>query len=113
MQGKKTAAGPVRAHNMMTGESGGFRRLPPKNYRSLWQPVAMQGGSLVAITKETTIIEALQSHPQAREVFVRHGLGCIGCMGAAMESIGSGARLHGVDPEVVVRELNQLLEPQK
>lgn len=67
----------------------------------------------MAITKQTTIIEALQSHPQAREIFVRHGLGCIGCMGAAMESIESGARMHGVDPDAVVKELNELLEQQK
>lgn len=64
----------------------------------------------MAITKETTIIDALQAHPKAREVFVRHGLGCIGCMGAAMESIENGARMHGVDPEAVVRDLNKLIE---
>ncbi|HHW14209.1 MAG TPA: DUF1858 domain-containing protein [Firmicutes bacterium] len=67
----------------------------------------------MAVTKDTTIIEALQMHPKAREVFVRHGLGCIGCMGAAMESIENGARMHGVDPEAVVRELNKLLETEK
>lgn len=64
----------------------------------------------MAITKETTIIEALQAHPQAREVFVRHGMSCIGCMGAAMESIENGARMHGVDPEAVVADLRKLLE---
>lgn len=67
----------------------------------------------MAVTKETTIIEALQTHPKAREVFARLGLGCIGCMGAAMESIENGARMHGVDPEAVVRELNKLLETEK
>ncbi|MGE5507417.1 MAG: DUF1858 domain-containing protein [Chitinophagales bacterium] len=67
----------------------------------------------MALTKETTIIEALQAHPQAREVFVRHGMGCIGCMGAAMESIENGARMHGVDPEAVVRDLQKLLEEGK
>jgi hybrid cluster-associated redox disulfide protein len=67
----------------------------------------------MAITKETTIIEALQVHPKAREVFARHGLGCIGCMGAAMESIENGARMHGVDPEALIRDLNQLLAGDK
>lgn len=67
----------------------------------------------MTITKQTTIIDALQAHPNAREVFVRHGMGCIGCMGAAMESIENGARMHGVDPEAVVRDLNQLLKEQK
>jgi hybrid cluster-associated redox disulfide protein len=67
----------------------------------------------MALTKETTIIEALQAHPKAREVFVRHGMGCIGCMGAAMESIENGARMHGVDPEAVVKDLQKLLEEGK
>ncbi|MDI6870299.1 MAG: DUF1858 domain-containing protein [Bacillota bacterium] len=65
------------------------------------------------ITKQTTIIEALQAHPKAREVFVEHGMGCIGCMGAAMESIENGARMHGVDPEAVVRDLNKLFLGEK
>ncbi|MGE5552392.1 MAG: DUF1858 domain-containing protein [Betaproteobacteria bacterium] len=67
----------------------------------------------MTITKETTIIEALQAHPKAREVFVQHGMGCITCMGAAMESIENGARMHGVDPEAVVRDLNKLLAEAK
>ena len=67
----------------------------------------------MAISKDTTIIEALQAHPKAREVFVRHGMGCIGCMGAAMESIENGARMHGVNPDSVVKDLEKLFEEQK
>ena len=59
-------------------------------------------------TKEMSIMEALQAHPQAREVFMRHGLGCIGCMGATMESIEAGARMHGIDVDALLADLNAL-----
>lgn len=60
-------------------------------------------------TKEMSIMEALQAHPQAHDVFTRHGLGCIGCMGAMLETIEAGARMHGIDVDVLVNDLNALV----
>jgi hybrid cluster-associated redox disulfide protein len=54
------------------------------------------------------MMEALQADPRARDVFAAHGMGCIGCMGVSMESIEDGARMHGIDPDVVLSELNSL-----
>ena len=48
------------------------------------------------ITKDTGIIEAVQSHPEIMEVFAEYGLGCIGCMAAHFETIGQGAGAHGI-----------------
>lgn len=62
------------------------------------------------ITKDTTILEALQAHPRSREIFIKHGLGCIACMGATMESIESGARMHGMEPHDLVDDLNRIIE---
>ncbi|MDT8901489.1 DUF1858 domain-containing protein [Anaeroselena agilis] len=59
------------------------------------------------ITKETPIGEVLRRCPAAREVFARHGLGCIGCMGAANETVAGGARMHEVDVEKLLAELNK------
>ncbi|MCL4516960.1 MAG: DUF1858 domain-containing protein [Firmicutes bacterium] len=67
----------------------------------------------MTISKKMTILEVLQIHPRAREVLVKHGMGCIACMGATMETIESGARMHGVDPETVVKEINALLASSK
>jgi hybrid cluster-associated redox disulfide protein len=63
---------------------------------------------MTTFTKDMSILEALQSDPRARDVFTAHGLACIGCMGAMMESIEDGARMHGIDPSAIVRELNGL-----
>ena len=54
-------------------------------------------------------MEALQADPRAREVFAAHGMGCVGCMGVSMESIEDGAKMHGIDPEMVLAELNRLV----
>jgi hybrid cluster-associated redox disulfide protein len=55
-----------------------------------------------------SMMEALQADPRAREVFAAHGMGCIGCMGVSMESIEDGAKMHGIDPEIVLQDLNKL-----
>ena len=60
------------------------------------------------ITRKTSIIELLRSHPTARDVFARHGMGCIGCMGATTETIENGAKMHDIDIEALLKELNAL-----
>lgn len=64
-------------------------------------------------TKGMSILEALQTHPQAREVFIKHGMGCIGCMGATLESIENGAQMHGINADAIVEDLNKLAEKSK
>lgn len=60
------------------------------------------------ITKETPIIEALRAHPKAREVFVKHGMGCIGCMGSSTENIENGAKMHNIQVDALLKDLNEL-----
>jgi hybrid cluster-associated redox disulfide protein len=55
-----------------------------------------------------SMLEALQADPRARDVFAAHGMGCVGCMGVSVESIEDGARMHGIDPDLVLGELNRL-----
>jgi len=61
-------------------------------------------------SKQMSILEALEAHPKAREVFERWGMGCSLCIGAQLESIESGAIMHGVDPDEIVAELDGLGE---
>ncbi len=62
------------------------------------------------VTKEMGIIEIVQNYPQAREVFAKYGLGCIGCAAARFENLEAGAKVHGVDPEQMVAEINALID---
>lgn len=61
------------------------------------------------ITKDTGIIEAVQSHPEIMEVFAEYGLGCIGCMAAHFETIGQGAGAHGIDVDALIEDINQVI----
>ncbi len=62
------------------------------------------------ITKEMSIIDVVQQHPETLEVFQKFGLGCIGCAAARFENLEAGAKVHGIDPEVMVQELNNAIE---
>ena len=52
------------------------------------------------------IIEAVQKYPSTIAVFMRYGLGCIGCALARFENIREGAQAHGIDVETLVEDLN-------
>ncbi|MEW6034527.1 MAG: DUF1858 domain-containing protein [Chloroflexota bacterium] len=59
--------------------------------------------------KDMIIGDVLKMHPGAVKVIEKHfGSGCFTCPGMKMESISFGAMMHGMDPEVIVKELNEL-----
>lgn len=62
------------------------------------------------VTKEMSIIDIVQQYPQSIEVFARHGLGCIGCAAARFENLEAGARVHGIDPDMLVAEINEAIK---
>jgi len=62
------------------------------------------------VTKEMGILEIVQQHPEALPVFAKYGLGCIGCAAARFENLEAGAKVHGVDPEQMVAEINALIQ---
>lgn len=64
---------------------------------------------MTPFTKDMSILDALERHPQAREVFERHGMTCCLCIGAQLESVESGAIMHAVEPDTVIDELNDLV----
>jgi hybrid cluster-associated redox disulfide protein len=69
---------------------------------------AQRGKETAIFTKDMSLMEALQADPRARDVFAAYGMGCVGCMGVSMESIEDGAKMHGIDPDTVIAELNKL-----
>lgn len=58
------------------------------------------------ITKEMGLIEIVQNYPETIEIFQKYGLGCIGCAAARFENLEAGAKVHGIDPDKMVEELN-------
>ena len=58
------------------------------------------------ITEEIGIMELVQKYPQTIEVLQKAGMGCIGCAAAHFESVGEGARAHGIDVPRLMEALN-------
>lgn len=58
------------------------------------------------ITANMRIRDILARHPQAASVFNRYGIRCEGCHAARYESLGQGARVHGIDLAPLLADLN-------
>jgi len=59
------------------------------------------------ITADMPIGSVVQTHPQTINVFLRHGMGCLGCAVAHFENIRQGALAHGIDVDTLIKDLNQ------
>ncbi|RKD30904.1 DUF1858 domain-containing protein [Thermohalobacter berrensis] len=61
----------------------------------------------MAITKDMLIGNILKEKPEAAQVLMRHGMGCLGCPSAQMETLEEAAKVHGIDLEKLLKELNE------
>ncbi len=63
------------------------------------------------ITKNMTIGEVMEKHPETEAVFMKHfGNGCFTCPGAKTEDIAFGCTMHGMDVDTIISELNEVVE---
>ncbi len=62
------------------------------------------------VTKDMGILEIVQQYPQSLEVFAKYGLGCIGCAAARFENLEAGAKVHGIDVDEMVADINALID---
>ena len=68
-----------------------------------------KGLKMGKITKDMGLIEIVQQYPQTIEIFQKYGLGCIGCAAARFENLEAGAKVHGIDPDKMVEDLNAVI----
>ena len=61
------------------------------------------------VTKDMSIIDIVQQHPESLEIFAKYGMGCIGCAAAKFENLEAGAKVHGFGPDEMVAEINALI----
>ncbi|WP_427337736.1 DUF1858 domain-containing protein [Caloranaerobacter sp. DY30410] len=61
----------------------------------------------MAITKDMLIGEILRVKPEAAEILLRFGMGCLGCPSSQMESLEQAAMVHGINLEELLKELNK------
>lgn len=58
------------------------------------------------ITKDMVISDILKNKPEAAEILMRNGMGCLGCPSAQMETLEQAAAVHGMNVEDLLAELN-------
>lgn len=60
------------------------------------------------VTKDSIIGTILSEHPKGREVIQKYfGGGCFTCPGINIESLSFGSMMHNIDPEQIIKELNE------
>jgi len=62
------------------------------------------------ISKDMTFNEVLRKYPDSVKVLKKYGLNCFGCLGAEAESLEYGAVAHGIDVDVLLKDLNKVLK---
>ncbi len=67
---------------------------------------------MAAITKDTTIGQALETDPGLVNLFSAIGMHCFGCHFSANETIEQAAAVHGVDCDDLLEDINNYLEYQ-
>lgn len=62
------------------------------------------------VTKDILIGELISQYPQSTEILMKYGFHCIGCMISPYESLESGAAVHGIPLEKVLKEINDTVK---
>lgn len=65
------------------------------------------------VTRDSNILEVARKYPAVGMVFRKYGLGCIGCMVAAGETLGEGISSHGLNPDVIIEEINKVISEEE
>ncbi|OWZ83463.1 DUF1858 domain-containing protein [Natranaerobius trueperi] len=57
-----------------------------------------------------TISEVLKTDKKTAEVFMEHGMHCLGCPSATGETVEQAAMVHGADVDQLIEKLNKVIE---
>lgn len=58
------------------------------------------------ITKDTIMADILKMNPNAAQILIEFGMGCLGCPSSQMESLEDACEIHGLNLEEVLKKLN-------
>ena len=67
---------------------------------------------MATVNKSTMIGELLQIDENVAPILLNIGMHCLGCPSSQMETIEQAAMVHGIDPDMLVDEINNFLTSQ-
>lgn len=59
------------------------------------------------INKDMTIGDLMRQKPEAAEILMSFGMGCVGCPSAQAETLEEAAMVHGLNLNSLMEELNK------
>jgi len=59
------------------------------------------------ITKDMIIHDILMARPDAAQILIAHGMGCVGCPSSQMETLEEAALVHGMSLDGLMAALNK------
>jgi hybrid cluster-associated redox disulfide protein len=62
---------------------------------------------MAKVTKDMMICDILDVQPHLEEIFISHGMNCVGCPGSNLETLEEAAAGHGVNLEKLLKEVNE------
>jgi hybrid cluster-associated redox disulfide protein len=65
------------------------------------------------ITPDMKLADVMKKFPASKAVLKKHIPACVTCGGATAESLERAARMNGIDPDLLVKELNRVVKPRK
>ncbi|QOX64920.1 DUF1858 domain-containing protein [Anoxybacterium hadale] len=61
------------------------------------------------VNESMLLNEILDMDPDITDIFIRHGLNCLGCPGARSENLREAADGHGINLTQLLKDLNDYL----
>ena len=62
------------------------------------------------VTPDTNIGDLVLFHPETAELLFSIDLHCLGCPSSGVETISDAAEVHGLDPDELVLQLNDIVK---
>ena len=64
---------------------------------------------MAKVSKDMLIGQLLQIDANIAPILMRAGMHCLGCPSSQMETVEEAAMVHGIDPDALVKEINDFL----
>ena len=64
---------------------------------------------MAKVSKDMLIGQLLQIDANIAPILMRAGMHCLGCPSSQMETIEEAAMVHGIEPDALVKEINDFL----
>ena len=62
------------------------------------------------ITKDILMGELVNEYPKSMDILMKYGFHCVGCAVSPYEPLESGAVVHGIPLDPLLKELNELVD---